>query len=285
MSLYVVLARHPMVAVISNHLDAYIKNICVRNNFFKGFAAAPVSTISSLENAGIWVQEHPIVTTLIVVSVVAVAGIAVTYMFYPHLLGFASAVGGAGANQMLEDQTRLAAKASAEALVETTRQLAEANARLALSETSKSLLQTELTEKGSEVIAERGLRVAAETKIGLLQSSLVDKASEVVAAEAQSLKLKSALDIKNLLQIKCTEDERFSAHLLTQIVAENPPQLGRGMSMERRLFVLDTFQDSVQVAYNVGNNLPIGTPLAPEVSLQAVNLADACINLTLQTYF
>ena len=88
-----------------------------------------------------------------------------------------------------------------------------------------------------------------------------------------------------MLQIKSEEGERFGRETLTKILVENPPQVGRGMSMERRIFISDTFVDSVQVAYNVGNNLPIGTPLAPEAAFKAVALADQCLNLTLQVYF
>ena len=74
MFLYVALARHQLVAVISNHLDAFKKNLGVRNTILKRLAVAPASNVNYLESAGIWVQEHPILTTVIVVSVLAGTG-------------------------------------------------------------------------------------------------------------------------------------------------------------------------------------------------------------------
>jgi len=205
------------------------------------------------------VQEHPILTTLIVVSVVATAGMAVTYIFYPHLLGFASAVGGVGVNQVVEDQIKQAAKASAEALAESARQLAEANARLALAESSKNILQTQLTEKSAEVIAERGLRVAAEAA-------------------------------KEFIQIKSPTQEGVFRETLTRVLLENPPQVGIDpqevlrVGVDRTNLLQYSFMDSIQLTHNILLKQPIKTPLPEDMLEKAVGASQQCMDLTIQIF-
>lgn len=121
---------------------------------------------------------HPILTTVIVVSVIVVGG--VTYVFYPQLLGYASAAGGLTTKQLLDEEIRKN-RVLEEALAKATSRLAQTETDL-LSKTAESiangatntLLQSSLVEKSAEVLVEQGLRVSAEANITALKMSLAE---------------------------------------------------------------------------------------------------------------
>ena len=207
-------------------------------------------------------QEHPILTTVIVVSVLAGTGLTVTYIFYPHLLGFASTAGGVTATQLLEMQKKN--KALEEALAKATSDLAESQMVVlkktgevvseqglrAVAESTVNVLESALSEKSTQLIAEQGLRLAAEAKAGLLQSSLAEKSAEVlveqglrVAAQTANTVLESSLAeksaevlleqglrvaaqaAKEIVQVKSPAGERLFLEGLTRVLAERPEHL------------------------------------------------------------
>lgn len=123
---------------------------------------------------------HPILTTVIVVSVIVVGVGGVTYIFYPQLLGYASAAGGLTTKQLLDEEIRKN-RVLEEALAKATSRLAQTETDL-LSKTAESiangatntLLQSSLVEKSAEVLVEQGLRVSAEANITALKMSLAE---------------------------------------------------------------------------------------------------------------
>ena len=67
-----------------NHLEPIRLKLSIIVKSFKkslGIALVLVLTSGYLENAGLWVQAHPIPTTVIVVSLLAGTGLTVTYIF------------------------------------------------------------------------------------------------------------------------------------------------------------------------------------------------------------
>lgn len=134
---------------------------------------------------------HPILTTVIVVSVIVVGVGGVTYVFYPHILGYASAAGGLTTKQLLDEELKRT-RILEEALAKATSQLAQTEADL-VSKTAESiangavntLLEANLIEKNAEILAEQALRVAAETTNTALQCSLAE--NQIVSSGLHAL--------------------------------------------------------------------------------------------------
>ena len=281
MYLYVALARHPLVAIISNHLDGLKQKLNAR-----WLAVAPASNIGYLENAGIWVQAHPILTTVIIVSVLAGTGLTVTYFFYPHLLGFASTASGVTATQLIETQRK--SKALEEALVKATTDLAAEQGLRSVAENAVNVLESTLAEKSAEVLMEQGLRVAAQTANTVLESSLAEKSAEVLMEQGLRVAAQAA---KEIVQVKSPAGERLFLEGLTRVLAENPEHLvvkphgNITMSSDRLDVIMSSMTESIQLTLNLLSRKPINTPIPPAMYENVANTARGCVDFVIQTFF
>ena len=238
MSLYVALARHPLVAVISNHLDTVYKSSrgnC-NCNFFWSVAGvvAPTQTQTLLQSANQWVNEHPIVTGVLVASVVLVGALTITYFVAPHLLGITVA-GAAGAVDPLKEATKQLAEerklrtlaeataretstrlievssdlasekalnvSSSETIRGLTFQVAEERSLRTLSETTTRETSTRLLEVSSDLASEKGLRTAAEARLSEVSGELDSERVVRFDAEARLSEISGDLDSERLVRL------------------------------------------------------------------------------------
>jgi hypothetical protein len=181
-------------------------------------------------------------------------------VFYPHLLGFASAAGSLGATQKAEDQPKACTKALEEALSQATKAQAELvherGLRLA-AESANAVLKTSLTERNAELLGEQGMRIAAETS-------------------------------RDFIQIKSPIQERCFKETLTRVLLENPPQVmvtpegELRVGIDRTHLIQYSFMDGIQLTHNVLMNQPISTPLPPDLLDKAAGAGQQCMDLTIQ---
>ena len=170
-------------------------------------------------------------------------------MFYPHLLGFASAAGSLGATQKAEDQPKACTKALEEAL-------------------------SQATKAQAELVHERGLRLAAESANAVLKTSLTERN----AAETS----------RDFIQIKSPIQERCFKETLTRVLLENPPQVmvtpegELQVGIDRTHLIQYSFMDGIQLTHNVLMNQPISTPLPPDLLDKAAGAGQQCMDLTIQ---
>ena len=246
--------------------------------FSAALVVAPTQTPTFVENVGIWVDDHPIVTVVVISSIIFLGGIAITYFVAPHLLGITVA-GAAGAVDPLKQLT------------------------------------TQLADAKSEVIVQQGLRVAAEARLGEVsadldtervlrfavqaQANLVNAHTEA-AVDAMGVRLREANASVSGLQLQLTQarslndtigvrdsgKQAYLTDLLGKIrLEEVKPSVkmvgGKpilNLSGNCRDFIADHVMDSAQVAHNVIKGTPLQQPLPADVAAKLGANIDPVLN-------
>ena len=263
MSLYVALALYPLVAVISNHLDTYptpinlsymwsFGSIAGRINpkslFSAALVVAPTQTPTFVENVGIWVDDHPVVTVVIISSIIFLGSITIIYFVAPHLLGI-TAAGAAGAVDPLKQLT------------------------------------TQLADAKSEVIVQQGLRVAAEARLGEAQNTIESLTGQLTEATG-ALGLNEALRVRHSmydpyvwdLLVKVKAEGPGTVHI-------DRTHLTVDMSVARQELIGQHILDAAQAASNILTDKPLGEVLPEEVVFKFIPLIDTFVKEVIKVIF